>query len=131
MKNVASCSNLALQDSKWQRNDQLKYQINFPSSKTLPNQSIQTKKKYMKHKYENIYFRFPAFGWSLAGWKTLEAAMRFSMYCPNTWFSDRNLKFSSFTLSTLDDKSSKVFCSSRTWAISLAFSSCSSGLEFR
>jgi hypothetical protein len=30
-----------------------------------------------------IYFRF-AFGCSLAGWNTLEAAIRFSMYWPNT-----------------------------------------------
>lgn len=33
-------------------------------------------------------------------WNTLEADMRFSIYWPSTWFSDRNFKFSSFTLST-------------------------------
>lgn len=38
-------------------------------------------------------------------WKTLEADMRFSMYWPRTWFSDFNLRFSSFTASTLADRS--------------------------
>ena len=40
-------------------------------------------------------------------WKTLDADMRFSMYCPRTWFSDFSFRFSSFTLSTLVDKSVK------------------------
>ena len=62
----------------------------------------------------------------LAGWNTELAAMRFSMYCPSTWFSDLSLRFSSLTLSTLELRSSRVFCSSRTWAMSRAFSSCSS-----
>lgn len=38
-------------------------------------------------------------------WKTLEADIRFSMYWPRTWFSDFNLRFSSFTASTLADRS--------------------------
>lgn len=38
-------------------------------------------------------------------WKTLLAAIRFSMYWPRTWFSDFNLRFSSFTESTLWDRS--------------------------
>lgn len=38
-------------------------------------------------------------------WKTEDADMRFSIYCPSTWFSDRNFRFSSFTLSTRCDKS--------------------------
>ena len=38
-------------------------------------------------------------------WNTLLAAIKFSIYCPNTWFSDFSFKFSSFTESTLDDKS--------------------------
>lgn len=41
-------------------------------------------------------------------WNTLEADIRFSMYCPKTWFSDRNFKFSSFTLSTRWDKSAST-----------------------
>lgn len=47
-------------------------------------------------------------------WKTLEADMRFSMYCPSTWFSDFSFKFSSFTASTRADRSSSVCCSSKT-----------------
>ena len=43
-----------------------------------------------------------------------------------TWFSDLNLRFSSLTLSTLLLRSSKVFWSSSTCDISLAFSSKSS-----
>ena len=43
-----------------------------------------------------------------------------------TWFSDLSLRFSSLTLSTLLLRSSRVFCSSSTWLISLAFSSMSS-----
>lgn len=38
-------------------------------------------------------------------WKTLDADIKFSIYCPKTWFSDFSFKFSSFTLSTLTDKS--------------------------
>jgi len=91
----------------------------------------------------------------LVDWNTLDADIKFSMYWLRTWFSLLSLRFSSFTLSTLCDKSrqniymhiiqvsidvffcnfnlywnipSKVFCSSRTCAINLAFSSCSSGL---
>jgi hypothetical protein len=37
--------------------------------------------------------------------EVLLAAIKFSIYCPNTWFSDFSFKFSSFTESTLDDKS--------------------------
>ena len=43
----------------------------------------------------------------------------------STWFSDLSLRFSSFTLSTLQLRSERVFCSSSTWVMSLAFSSCS------
>lgn len=43
-------------------------------------------------------------------WNTLEADIRFSMYWPNTWFSDFSLRFSSLTESTLWDKSeAKLF----------------------
>lgn len=38
-------------------------------------------------------------------WKTLEADMRFSIYCPRTWFSDFSFRFSSFTASTLAERS--------------------------
>lgn len=38
-------------------------------------------------------------------WNTLLAAIRFSMYWPNTWFSDFSFRFSSLTESTLDDRS--------------------------
>lgn len=38
-------------------------------------------------------------------WNTLDADIKFSIYCPRTWFSDFSFKFSSFTLSTLWDKS--------------------------
>lgn len=38
-------------------------------------------------------------------WNTLEADIKFSIYCPKTWFSDFSFKFSSLTLSTLWDKS--------------------------
>ena len=85
-------------------------------------------------------------------WKTLEAAIKFSMYWPRTWFSDFSFKFSSLTLSTRCERyvnikewitiwkkfmkfmcftiliPSKVFWSSITWAIKRAFSSCSSKL---
>ena len=64
----------------------------------------------------------------LVDWKTLDADIKFSIYWLSTWFSLLNFRFSSFTLSTLWDKSSNVFWSSSTWAINLAFSSCSSGL---
>jgi len=100
----------------------------------------------------------------LVDWNTLDADIKFSIYWLKTWFSLLSLRFSSFTLSTLWDKSkqntylfhrdvnneylsatqlsikvyiyiyiyiyipSRVFCSSRTCAINLAFSSCSSGL---
>ena len=40
-------------------------------------------------------------------WNTLLAVIRFSMYWPRTWFSDFSLRFSSFTVSTLEDKSRK------------------------
>ena len=40
-------------------------------------------------------------------WKTLEAAIKFSMYWPRTWFSDLSFKFSSLTLSTLCERSEK------------------------
>lgn len=40
-------------------------------------------------------------------WNTLLAVIRFSMYWPRTWFSDLSLRFSSFTVSTLEDKSIK------------------------
>ena len=68
-------------------------------------------------------------GCSFAGWKTEDAAIKFSMYWPRTWFSDLSLRFSSLTLSTLELRSSRVFCSSSTWAIRRAFSSCSSGVR--
>lgn len=42
-----------------------------------------------------------------ADWNTLLAAIKFSMYCPSTWFSDFSFRFSTFTESTRDDKSSK------------------------
>ena len=38
-------------------------------------------------------------------WKTLEADMRFSIYCSRTWFSDFSFRFSSLTASTLADRS--------------------------
>lgn len=40
-------------------------------------------------------------------WNTLEADMRFSMYCPRTWFSDLSLRFSSFTASTRAERSNE------------------------
>lgn len=42
-----------------------------------------------------------------AGWKTVEEAMRFWIYWPRTWFSERNFKLSSLTISTLWLKSIK------------------------
>lgn len=56
----------------------------------------QTRKHYLVH-------FFLVFG--EVDWNTLDADIRFSMYCPRTWFSERNFKFSSFTLSTRCDKS--------------------------
>lgn len=38
-------------------------------------------------------------------WKTLEADMRFSIYCPRTWFSDLSFRFSSLTASTRAERS--------------------------
>ena len=46
-------------------------------------------------------------GFWVVDWKTLLAVIRFSMYWPSTWFSDFNLRFSSFTLSTFCDKSTE------------------------
>ena len=40
-------------------------------------------------------------------WNTDDAETRFSIYCPNTWFSDFNLRFSSLTLSARNDKSKR------------------------
>ena len=51
---------------------------------------------------------------SSACWKTALACMRFSMYWPNTEFSDLSLRFSSLTASTREVRSSSVFCNSRT-----------------
>lgn len=38
-------------------------------------------------------------------WNTDDADIKFSIYWPSTWFSERNFKFSSFTPSTRCDKS--------------------------
>jgi hypothetical protein len=54
-------------------------------------------------------------------WKTLEADIRFSMYCPKTWFSERNFKFSSFTLSTRCDKSATTNENVTTGAVLVTF----------
>lgn len=48
------------------------------------------------------YFRLPLVS---VVWNTLEADMRFSMYWPRTWFSDFSFRFSSFTASTLAERS--------------------------
>lgn len=42
---------------------------------------------------------------ALVDWNTDEADIKFSMYWPNTWFSERSLRFSSLTLSTRCDRS--------------------------
>lgn len=47
-------------------------------------------------------------------WNTELADMRFSIYCPRTWFSLRNLTFSSLTLSTRWDSS--VWGGKKHWA---------------
>ena len=51
---------------------------------------------------KNFHF-FLALG--VADWKTLLAAIRFSMYWPSTWFSDFSFRFSTLTESTRDDRS--------------------------
>lgn len=38
-------------------------------------------------------------------WKTEEEAIRFCIYCPSTWFSERSFKLSSFTDSTRCERS--------------------------
>lgn len=38
-------------------------------------------------------------------WKTDDADIKFSIYCPRTWFSERSFKFSSLTESTRCDRS--------------------------
>ena len=70
-----------------------------PSTHT---QQQQQQQQHFKKTWGTTYF-FLFFG--DVDWKTLEADIRFSMYWPSTWFSDFNLRFSSFTLSTLTDKS--------------------------
>ena len=51
----------------------------------------------------------------LTAWNTALACIKFSMYWPRTEFSDRNLRFSSFTASTRLVRSSRVFWSSKTY----------------
>lgn len=53
------------------------------------------------------------FLWTLGvvDWNTDDADIKFSMYWPKTWFSERSFKFSSFTESTLWDRSvNNHFC---------------------
>lgn len=49
------------------------------------------------------------FLWTLGvvDWNTDDADIKFSIYCPRTWFSERSFKFSSLTESTLWDRSEK------------------------
>lgn len=64
-------------------------------------------------KGEGHYFFFCTL-LGVVDWNTEEADIRFSMYWPSTWFSERSFRFSSFTLSTRCDRSSSVFCNSST-----------------
>lgn len=61
----------------------------------------------------------------LVDWNTDEADIKFSMYWPSTWFSERNLRFSSFTLSTRCDKSIRNMKNNVLWV-----ARCTEGRQF-